>query len=57
MTTQEIVFEYIRTQIEMAYDKTRRGKKGAMTRIEKLGKKLVEQGLLTEEQEKTLRNY
>ena len=51
------VYEYVMAQLMVAYDATRRSKKGAMARIEKLGNKLVEQGLLTQEQADELLHY
>ena len=50
----EIVYEYVATQLSVANDHTRRGKKGAMKRIEKLGNELVKRELLTNEQAKEL---
>lgn len=50
----EIIYEYVNTQLGVANDHTRRGKKGAMARIEKLGNELVKRGLLTQEQAEDL---
>ena len=51
------VYQYVAAQLDLAYDKTRRGKKCAMARIEKLGNNLVEQNLLTKEQAEELLHY
>lgn len=50
----EIIYEYVATQLNVANDHTRRGKKGAMARIERLGNELVRRGLLTTEQAEDL---
>ena len=50
----DIIYEYVATQLNVANDHTRRGKKGAMNRIEKLGNELVKRGLLTNEQAEDL---
>lgn len=56
-TTNEIVYEYVKTQLQVSQDFTRRGKKGAMTRIERLGNELVKRELLTQEQADELLHY
>ena len=53
----DTVYRYVSEQLSVANDNTRRGKKGAMARIEKLGNKLVKQGLLTQEQADELLHY
>jgi hypothetical protein len=51
----EIVYEYVLTQLLLAMDDTRRGKKGAIVKIDKYGAELVKRGLLTQEQADELR--
>ena len=53
----EIIYEYVLSRILLAYDQTRRGKKGATARIEKLGNELVKRKLLTQEQADELLRY
>ena len=47
---KEILYEFVDTLLGIAYDNTRRGKKGAWGKAEKLGAKLVEREILTEQQ-------
>lgn len=54
---KDIVYQYVMAHLSLAYDKSRRGKKGAMKNLERLGNKLVKQGLLTQEQADELLNY
>lgn len=49
-TDNEIIFEYINELMRFAYDNSNRGKKGMLTKIEKLGAELIKRGILTEEQ-------
>ena len=46
---------YVLTQLLLAMDDTRRGKKGAIAKIDKYGAELVKRGLLTQEQADDLR--
>lgn len=46
----EIIYTFIETLLSIAYDNTRRGKKGAWEKVEKLGKELVNREILTEQQ-------
>ena len=52
-----LVYEYCLIQIQLAYDHTRRGKKGKFERLEKLSDRLVKQGLLTQEEAIELLTY
>jgi hypothetical protein len=53
----EIVYEFVLTKLMTAYDDTRRGKKGAIEKADKLGAELVRRGLLTQEQADNLRKW
>lgn len=57
LTNQELVYQYVLTQLEVARDYTRRGKKMKMIKIEKLGKELVNRDLLTQEQADELLHF
>lgn len=57
MTNDKIIYEYVLTQLEVAHDYTRRGKKTKQAKIEKLGKELVKRELLTQEQADELLHY
>ena len=57
MTNDKLVYEYVLTQLEVAHDYTRRGKKTKMAKIERLGKELVKRELLTQEQADELLHY
>ena len=57
MTNDKLVYEYVHTHLEVAYDGTRRGKKTKQAKIERLGKELVKRELLTQEQADELLHY
>lgn len=46
----EIIYTFVETLLGIAYDNSRRGKKGAWENVEKLGKEFVNREILTEEQ-------
>lgn len=46
----EITYAFVNTLLGIAYDNTRRGKKGAWEKAEKLGAELVRREILTEQQ-------
>ena len=53
----DIVYEYVLAQLQVALDHTRRGKRGAMAKIDKLGRELVKRNLLTQEQLDDISKY
>lgn len=53
----EIIFAFIDTLLGIAYDNTRRGKKGAWARAKKLGTELIKREILTEQQVYELFRY
>lgn len=53
----EIVYEFVDTLLGIVYDNTRRGKKGAWEKAEKLGTELVKREILTEQQVQELLNW
>lgn len=46
----EIIYAFVDTLLGIAYDNTRRGKKGAWEKAEKSGTELVKREILTEQQ-------
>lgn len=46
----EIIYAFVNTLLGIAYDNTRRGKKGVWEKAEKLGTELVKREILTEKQ-------
>ena len=46
----EIIYAFVDTLLGIAYDSTRRGKKGAWEKAEKLGPELIKREILTNQQ-------
>lgn len=53
----KIIYAFVDTLLGVAYDNSRRGKKGAWARAEKLGTELVRREILTEQQVNKLLNW